>query len=130
MKAILIHLFIITLILGCNGTQAQKGKVYRVSNEEFATLMESDEVQLIDVRTPNEFKAGHIEGATLFNIMEKSFIENLKSLDKTKPVLVYCAVGGRSYKASRLLKNEGFSKIYDLKDGIKGWVKEGYKVKR
>lgn len=130
MKILFINLTFIFLLLSCNGTQAQKSSVSRVSNQEFATLLKSGDIQLIDVRTPAEYNSGHIEGSTLMNIMDGDFSSQLKTLDKSKPVLVYCAVGGRSYRASQMLKDLGFQSIYDLKDGIKGWQKEGYQVVR
>jgi rhodanese-related sulfurtransferase len=125
---ILFQLVLLTFIIGCSGSQAQKSSVSRVNNEEFATLMNDANAQIVDVRTTAEFNSGHIQGAKLINIMESDFKAQIETLDKTKPVLVYCAVGGRSYRASQIMKAMGSALIYDLKDGIKGWSKDGYEV--
>ena len=85
-------------------------------------------VQLIDVRTPDEYKAGHIANAKNINFYDADFKAQMDKLDKSKPVAVYCGVGGRSGKASTILTQLGFKTIYDLQGGMTAWKAKGRKV--
>ena len=83
------------------------------------------EVQLIDVRTQEEYESGHIGDAVNFNIIDNaSFLNQIESLDKDEPVYLYCKMGGRSSRAAQLLKENGFSEIYDYSGGYNDWVTE------
>lgn len=79
----------------------------------------SKEYQLLDVRQPKEYEAGHLAGARLIPIRELP--DRMDELDKSKPLLVYCAVGGRSAAAAQLLSGKDFSEVYNLSGGIKAW---------
>jgi len=74
---------------------------------------------LLDVRQPREYEEGRIPGATLIPLPQLS--DRLQELDPEKPVLVYCAIGGRSRAAAQLLSGQGFKEVYNLKGGIKAW---------
>jgi rhodanese-related sulfurtransferase len=93
----------------------------KVEKAEFSKLMKKSGVQLIDVRTSREFSNGFITGAQNIDYNGDSFEKQIKKLDKNKPVLVYCAAGGRSENASELLKEWGFKEVYDLIGGYNGW---------
>lgn len=80
------------------------------------------DVQLIDVRTPNEYKAGHIDDAINIDVMKmESFVQEVEKLDKAKPIYLYCKIGGRSKKASKKLEELGFTTIYDFSGGYIKW---------
>ena len=81
--------------------------------------------QIVDVRTPEEFGASHLKDAQNICVTEDDFKEKIKSLDKNKPVYVYCKKGGRSAKAAEILAEMGFTEIYDLQGGITAWDLEG-----
>jgi rhodanese-related sulfurtransferase len=81
-------------------------------------------IQLIDVRTSEEFSEGHIENAINIDVTANDFDAKVASLDKEKPVMVYCKSGGRSAKASARLKELGFKTITDLEGGITNWKSE------
>lgn len=79
-------------------------------------------VQLIDVRTSEEFNAGHIEGAINIDFKnDEVFYQSFQRLDKKNPVYVYCRSGNRSKKSADKLLEMGFSKVYDLKGGYIDW---------
>ena len=78
-------------------------------------------IQLVDVRTPNEYKSGHITGAININYYDQDFSTQIAALDKSKPIYVYCRSGVRSKYSSEILKKLGFKKIYNLKGGILNW---------
>jgi rhodanese-related sulfurtransferase/rubrerythrin len=74
---------------------------------------------LLDVRQPGEYEGEHIPGAKLVPL--PALNDGLRQLDSQKPVLVYCAVGGRSLAAAQLLSGFGFQEVYNLQGGIKAW---------
>ncbi|MEM9001677.1 MAG: rhodanese-like domain-containing protein [Bacteroidota bacterium] len=78
--------------------------------------------QLIDVRTLEEYRAGHIDGAVNYDIRDKkTFLMQIENLDKERPVYLYCQLGGRSGRAAQVLKAEGFTKIFDYSAGYNDW---------
>lgn len=89
----------------------------------------ADKVQLLDVRTEEEWKEGHLKGAVRADVTEKGFAEAVKKVtDPDKPVLVYCRSGGRSARAAKQLEKLGYEVVYDLKGGITAWKKAGKEV--
>jgi rhodanese-related sulfurtransferase len=88
-------------------------------------LQKDQSAQLIDVRTPEEYRSGHIAGAVNINYYDSDFAQKIEKLDKNRPVMVYCAVGGRSGKAAAQFKQLGFGKVTDLSGGIKAWQAAG-----
>lgn len=92
-----------------------------VGKAKFQELMEQEGSQLIDVRTPGEFEKGKISAAVNMNFFDADFKEQLNDLDKSQPVLIYCASGGRSAKAVAMMKEMGFSEIHELDGGYRAW---------
>jgi len=94
----------------------------RVSQTEFKKLMKDPSAQIVDVRTSKEVAEGKIAGSINLDYFSPTFVASAtKKLDKTKPVLVYCAAGGRSSSAAKDLKKAGFKKVYDLAGGYDAW---------
>ena len=83
--------------------------------------MLKDKGQLIDVRTPKEYKSGHIENAVNIHLYDQDFKERINKLDKNKTVYVYCKAGGRSAEAVESLKINGFQHIVELDGGTDAW---------
>ena len=93
-----------------------------VDNDEAKKLMaERPDLQIIDVRTDGEVAEGIIKGAQHIDISKDDFDAKLNKLDKSAPVLVYCAAGGRSKTAQDKMKELGFSEVHNLKRGYRGW---------
>jgi sulfur-carrier protein adenylyltransferase/sulfurtransferase len=96
--------------------------VKSINSEEAKRFMAEHEegaYTLLDVRQPGEYEGGHIPGAKLVPL--PGLKDGRSQLDPQKPVVVYCAVGGRSLAAAQLLAGLGFSKVYNLQGGIKAW---------
>jgi rhodanese-related sulfurtransferase len=94
----------------------------RVSQTEFKKLMKDPSAQIVDVRTSKEVAEGKITGSINLDYFSSTFVTSATNkLDKTKPVLVYCAAGGRSASAAKDLKKAGFKKVYDLEGGYDAW---------
>ena len=84
--------------------------------------------QLLDVRTPGEWAQGKIPSSTTINIQDPAFVEKASKLDKNKPVFVYCAVGGRSASAAKILEKAGFKQVVNLSGaGYSGLAAKGVK---
>lgn len=108
--------------------KSQTDKVQVVNATIFEEKMKEEGVQLIDVRTPQEFASGHLPNAVNINISGPDFEEKMQGLDKNKPVLVYCKSGGRSGRACSQLKEMEFTTIIDLDGGITDWRASGKPV--
>jgi rhodanese-related sulfurtransferase len=108
------------LFLNCQGQQSKN--IQTVDVKSFAEKLKSNKnPQLLDVRTPEEFNSEHIENATNVNWNSDDFITKSENYDKSKPIFVYCKVGGRSYQAATKLAELGFKEIYNLEGGIMKW---------
>ena len=110
-----------------NITQEIKGKITLLSPSEFKE--KSKDHQIIDVRTPSEFKDGFIEGAKNINLKDDDFAKEITSLDKDKPVYIYCRSGHRSGIAAKKMIDLGFKEVYDLQGGILNWEQSNNEVK-
>lgn len=99
--------------------------IVSVSVPVFEKEMKSDSVQLLDVRTPEEYAEGHINGAININVQSDKFREMaVKKLSKDSTVLVYCRSGKRSLTAAEILTKLGY-KVVNLKGGIIDWKENG-----
>jgi len=133
MKTSYLNFVILSLfLLSCtsNPKESKKSEFDQVAQSSYqvlnpsafkTALTESNNYLLIDVRTANEFMQGSIENAQNFDILNGSFQNQISKWDKSKPIFVFCAKGGRSNKASKTLQKEGFKNIFDLKGGFTAW---------
>lgn len=130
MKKIIL---LITLVIGISAIsckkESAKGEVKVVSVEEMQSLLEMDDIQLVDVRTPQEYQEGYIENFQNIDFLSPTFDEDIMKLDKEKPVILYCKSGGRSASCAQKMLDAGFIKIYDLDGGISKWQHEGHEIK-
>lgn len=108
--------------------QEQSTEVKIISPEEMQELTSYEDVQLVDVRSPQEYNKGYIANAQNIDYNSESFDIEIEKLDKSKPVIVYCQKGGRSAKCSKKLEDKGFVKIYDLEGGIAKWKYKGFQI--
>ena len=119
-----LMVFCLLVLCSACGRHVKKQQVPRepLTTQVFAErLSELDEFQLLDVRTPEEFAKGHIEGAQNIDWNNPRFAQQVRVLDKDKPIFVYCLSGGRSAKAVAVLEKAGFNEIYELAGGMMGW---------
>lgn len=115
---------LLLVIQACNKADGQA--VTRVEAAYAKDLLaKNPNIQVLDVRTPGEVAKGLIAGAVVYDYNDNKLPLAIASLDKTKPVLVYCLGGGRSASAASDLKKAGFSTVYDLKGGILAWQAAG-----
>lgn len=121
---------LITIVLGVTLASACTGNdsIISVSASEFNKEIKNDSVQLVDVRTPQEYAESHIAGAININVQSEDFRQMVKKdLSKHSVVLVYCRSGKRSLKAAGILTRLGY-KVINLKGGIIEWKDDGFPV--
>lgn len=83
---------------------------------------------IIDVRTPEEFEAGHLADAVLIDIYRDDFTQQLDALDRTAPYLIYCRSGNRSEQARQIMADLGFTDVTDIAGGYQAWQTAGHPV--
>jgi rhodanese-related sulfurtransferase len=121
LRLLLVAVLLVTLFsCTCKQKEEKQTIITLISVDELSKT--DNTIQLLDVRTPEEFEAGYINNAMNINFFNDDFITQATSkLDINKPVYLYCKVGGRSGKAAKKLKEAGFTKVYDLKGGFDKW---------
>jgi rhodanese-related sulfurtransferase len=115
----LLLVFLPTLILktGPDGDHLEV-KAFKAAVDKYDAL-------LIDVRTPDEFAEGHIEGAANLDWTNGDLLKDVSGIDKTRPVLLCGGVDGRSSEALAAMKKAGFTDVHDLKGGFIAWKEDG-----
>ena len=104
------------------GTKISYGDI---TVEQAKILIESKpSLTILDVRTQEEYDSGHIEGVILIPISELE--DRLDELSKNEEMLVYCRTGNRSSTAVNVLRANGYTKIFHMKNGITAWTQAGY----
>lgn len=120
---------LIPIIMSLLGLTSCSEGFTNVNVEEFAGLIAKEGVQLLDVRTPEEYAEGHIARSAMIDFKSETFeADAIAALDKTKPVAIYCRSGRRSAEAAGILARNGFKDISNLATGILGWTEAGMPV--
>lgn len=127
-----IALILVMSLFACNGQQSsdthQSAKTEEVtatvtmSSQPISVLdeVQMDEILLIDVRTPEEYKAGHVENALNINFFDENFTDQIKELNTDKTLYLYCRSGKRSMNASKALSDLGY-KVVNLEGGYNAY---------
>ena len=98
--------------------------------EQFDKLRANTNTIVLDVRTPEEYSAGHIRGAKNIDVNSPDFEKQVGQLDKSKSYLVHCAAGSRSARACGRLSKLNFTNCYNLLGGMRAWEKAGKPVEK
>lgn len=114
MKRFLVLFMSVGLLFSCK--QTKEMPITELTPNELENAI------VIDVRTPEEYEEGHLEGALNLNWYDESFVQQLEGIDKDQKVYVYCKVGGRSASAAQLLDSLGYKKVIDLTGGYDAWL--------
>lgn len=83
---------------------------------------------IVDVRTPDEYMQGHLQGARNLDYTSPTFLEEAKALPKDMPIMLYCRGGTRSAGAASLLQKEGFTSLMNMQGGLEAWQRAGLPV--
>jgi rhodanese-related sulfurtransferase len=115
------NLLLIALLATGLSACAQSGGSNLDVTQVAQMISDNENLVLIYVRTPDEFKQGHLEGAKLINFYDANFQEEVKKLDSAKKYVVYCRSGGRSSKSVSAMKKLGFNDVYNMSGGVLAW---------
>ncbi|MDJ0768415.1 MAG: rhodanese-like domain-containing protein [Ilumatobacter sp.] len=96
-----------------------------VTPAQAAALAADPDITVIDVRTPEEFGEGHVEGATMIDFYTDTFADEIAALDRDGEYLLYCRSGNRSGQTAALMEQLGFEQVYDLDGGVRAWAADG-----
>ena len=113
------------LLAGCSSSNEAIKKVDPV---EFSEVVKQPGVITLDVRTPEEFNAGHIANAININLEGSDFTSEVSKLDMNATIAVYCRSGNRSGVATEQMAELGFVDMYDMQGGILEWEAVGGQV--
>ncbi len=124
---VFVCLILLGALSGCiTAEKPEKAQYIDISVQQGKELIDRSEVFILDVRTQEEYDAGHIKGSMLIPL--QVIDKRLNEIPKDRKILVYCRTGHRSAQASEILVNNGFTQVYNMKGGIVEWIKEGYEV--
>lgn len=114
--------------------EAKDTNITNISVQEAIKLIEENidntKFIILDVRTGEEYKAGHIENSINIDYKSPKFKENVSNLDKEKIYLTYCRSGRRSANSAEIMEDLGFENIYMIEGGIVAWDKAGLPIKK
>ncbi len=109
-------------------------QIYDITTEKALNLIQENagnpDFVIIDVRTPEEYNVGYIEGAVNIDFNSEDIREQLNALDKDKAYLIYCRSGRRSASARDIMSELGFKEVYNMSGGILEWESQGFPVVR
>ncbi len=118
-------LFLMAILTSCvSGSQAREN----ISFDEFDSLIQKNNIVVIDIRTPSEVSdTGIIGSVVVKNYFDSDFEKFVSKLDKSNEYIIHCKSGGRSGKSMAIFKKHGV-KVYNFSPGINGWIKKGRKL--
>jgi rhodanese-related sulfurtransferase len=130
---IIFILMMVFIISGCAVKNSTDAQIFKdISVQEALELIEKNKTnpdfKILDVRTPEEFKAGHIENAVNLDFYSVSFKEELDKLDKENSYFIYCRTGNRSGQAMTIMESLSFKEVYNLSGGISDWITSGIPI--
>lgn len=125
MKSKILILFALFSMASCVSVKSARVNFRSLDVETFAKFIEKDDVYLVDVRTSDEYSAGHLPDVDRnLDVRSATFFKDYQSLPKDKTIALYCKGGGRSKQVAGVLAGNGY-KVVELSVGYDGWVKAG-----
>lgn len=118
-----IYFLTLSVLFFCSQVQGVS-----VIDAEQLKQLKSEGIVVVDIRTPQEYNQGHIPGVTHIDFRGNDFLANMDQFDKSKPIIIHCASGGRSATASSQLLKAGFTTIYDYSGGFSDWKQRGEEI--
>lgn len=126
-SSILLVIFMSLTTVSCGQSKAKNTNKVEVINAQQFKKDSNDKV-IVDVRTANEFKSGHLKNAINIDFFDKKYLDYFARFDKKEPLYLYCRSGRRSNIIANELVKIGFKKVYDLEGGIIEWENNRFEV--
>ena len=123
MKKLIASFAALILLAGCSSTGSATTVNLNVS--EFSQKITEPGVIILDVRTPEEFVSGHIEGALNIDFNSGNFANEITRLNPSETYAVYCRSGSRSGQAASIMHKAGFHDVSNLNGGVIDWTNDG-----
>ena len=123
MKKLIASLAALILLAGCSSTGSATTVNLNVS--EFSQKIKEPDVIILDVRTPEEFASGHIEGALNIDFNSGDFANEITRLNPSETYAIYCRSGNRSGQAASIMHKAGFHDVSNLNGGVIDWTNAG-----
>ena len=121
MKKVLALIASVLLLAGCSSSSG----AIDLSVTEFSAKVAEAGVITLDVRTPGEFAEGHLKGARLIDFQSGNFENEISIPDKNATYAVYCRSGNRSGQAVKVMRDTGFTKVFNMNGGVIDWANAG-----
>lgn len=121
-----VVIILLILALGLYYFTRMQNSAHSLDIVSFKEKIQKEPGVIIDVRTPDEHANGHLKNTDYnLNVMSGEFEQKLETLDKDETYYLYCRTGNRSGKAARLMKKQGFEKVYNI-GGFRDLVNSGF----
>ena len=126
---IIVMSLLLFILSSCSSLSINDSTIKKVNVHTARDLLyQENRVVILDVRTPEEYGLGHIQGALNVNVMDEEFANEIAKLGRNQTYIVHCAAnakGGRTDKSLKIMKNLGFNNLLDMSGGISKWIQEG-----
>ena len=116
------------MVIAACGGDSTTASIELVAAADAASTIESTDVVVLDVRTPEEFAAGHIDGAVNIDFYAADFQMQLGELDRNASYVMYCRSGNRSATTATIMRGLEFTEVDEIDGGILSWVETGLPV--
>ncbi len=123
MKKLIASFAALILLAGCSSTGSATTVNLNVS--EFSQKITEPDVIILDVRTPEEYASGHIEGALNIDFNSGDFANEITRLNPSENYAIYCRSGSRSGQAASIMHKAGFHDVSNLNGGVIDWTNAG-----
>ena len=131
-KTVLNLLLLISFLAACTSKTQSEVQIKNIDVATAHQLLDQDKnIVVLDVRTPEEYTSGHINGAVNININDDNFSKKVAKLDKGKSYIVHCAANvenGRSARSLEIMSGLGFKNLMSMEGGFAAWQKDGLSV--
>ena len=118
LAATVVSLAASVALVGCSSDDGATASVTTVGADRLVEVADTADATIIDVRTPEEYAAGHVEGALNINVESPTFADEIAQLPKDETYVIYCRSGNRSAAAAVQMADAGFTDLYDVDAGL------------
>ena len=125
-----MHRILILLLFALSCSSAGQQQNLEIINAEQLIQLREEGVQVVDIRTLRAFEQGHLPNVIHEDFLQAGFIKRMQQFETKNAIIIHCASGGRSAKASKLLIEAGFTQVYDYAGGFIDWKSKGLTIEQ